>query len=88
MTLSAENKDYKVICAAFPHVGKRLAVFWGEPEFTALVDDLQHNRRGENRTGFPADVLFAIESLVSEHDRVYPKLARREVDLWNLSKAR
>lgn len=51
-------------------------------------DELQQNRRGESRSGFPVPVLLAIEDLAEEHDHAFPGLARIETDFWNLSKAR
>lgn len=83
-----ESRDFKTVVAAFPHLGEKLAFFWGEPEFGVLMDELQQNWRNEHRTGFPADVLMALEGLASVHDSAFPKLARKEKDLWNLSKAR
>lgn len=83
-----EMNDFKVINAAFPHIGKKLEFFWGEPEFNTLVDELQQNKRGDHRAGLPADILLALYSLASAHDSAYPKLARKDPDFWNLSKAR
>lgn len=83
-----QSVNFKTIAAAFPHLGEKLAFFWGEPEFGVLMDELQQNWRHEHRAGFPANVLMALEGLACAHDAAYPKLARKEKDLWNLSKAR
>ena len=84
-----DMNDFKVINAAFPHIAKKLEFFWGEPEFNAFMDELQQNHRGNQpRAGFPADVLLALYSLAAAHDSAFPKLARKETDFWNLSKAR
>ena len=88
MTPPVESQDFKVISAAFPRIGEKLALYWGEPEFNTLVDELQQNNRGDQRAGFPADVLLALYSLASNHDSAFPQFARKEKDLWNLSKAR
>lgn len=88
MTLPVESQDFKTINEAFPHIGKKLTVFWGEPEFNTLLDELQQNSRGDSRAGFPPAVLLALDSLASAHDSAFPKLARKEKDFWNLSKAR
>ena len=83
-----QSDDFKTVATAFPRLGEKLAFFWGEPEFGALMDELQQNWRNEHRAGFHANVLMALEGLASAHDVAYPKLARKEKDLWNLSKAR
>lgn len=76
-----QNKDFILINESFPHIGKKLQLFWGYPEFVALMDDLQQNKRGEPRQGFPMDIARALNNLDSEHSLVFPKLARKN-DLW------
>lgn len=88
MPLPVESQDFKTINSKFPRIGAKLTVYWGEPEFADLIDELQQNNRGDARAGFPAAVLLAIDSLAAVHDSTFPKLARKEKDLWNLSKAR
>ena len=85
-----DNADFKVIQAAFPHIADKLEFLWGDAGFNRLIDELQQdNRQGQGqRAGFPADVLMAIFGLAAAHDSVFPKFARGEKDLWNLSKAR
>lgn len=83
-----DNYNFKVISVAFPHIGKKLALFWGEPEFNTLMASLQQDDRSGNRAGFPADVLMALHSLAAAHDAEFPALARVELDFWNQSKAR
>ena len=83
-----ESRDFKTVAAGYPHLGEKLVLFWGEPEFGKLVDELQQNWRNEHRAGFTADVLLALEGIAAAHDSAYPKLARREKDFWNLSNAR
>ena len=83
-----DTLDFKTISAAFPHVGAKLAFFWGAPEFHAFIDGLQQNRDSDHRAGFPANVLLAIYRLALAHESAHPKLARRDMDPWNLSNAR
>ena len=74
------SQDFKTVAAGYPHLGEKIALFWGEPEFGKLMDELQQNWRNEHRAAFPADVLLALEGLAMAHDSAYPKLARREKD--------
>ena len=83
-----DNADFKVINAVFPRIAEKLEFLWGDAGFNRLMDDLQQGNRDGHRAGFPPDVLMALFGLASAHDSAFPKLARKEKDLWNLSKAR
>jgi hypothetical protein len=74
--------DYKLINDAFPGIGAKLKLFWGHPEFNALMDELLVYKRGVPREGFPADVLFALSTLDSLHAVAHPKLSRRTGPAW------
>ncbi|WP_210545815.1 hypothetical protein [Rhodoferax sp. PAMC 29310] len=78
-----QNKNFIKVNAAFPHIGKKIQLFWGHPEFVALIDDLQQNKRGEKRQGFSMEVANALNNLDSEHTLAFPKLARKS-DIWGL----
>jgi len=78
-----DNPDFNLIDESFPHLGKKLKLFWGHPEFVALMDDLQHDKTRGQRKGFPIDILLALNSLDSEHSHAFPKLARK-TDVWDL----
>jgi hypothetical protein len=41
--------------AKFPNIGKKISVFWGHPEFVALMHELQQDTGDRIRVGFPAD---------------------------------
>lgn len=76
-------ENFKLIDASFPHVGKKLKLFWGYPEFNAFMDDLQHDTRGGQRKGFSLSILLALHNLDSEHARTFPNLVRKS-DIWGL----
>lgn len=78
-----DNDNFKLINAAFPHIGKKLQLFWGHPEFVALMDELQQNKRGAKRQGFPMDIARALNDLDSDHSLAFPKLTRKS-DIWGL----
>ena len=67
-----DNPHFNVINAAFPHIGERLRVYWGQQEFVSYMRELLHNTRGDTRKGFPIEVLVALQSLSDEHDNAYP----------------
>lgn len=77
------NADFKLVNESFPHIGKKIRLFWGYPEFVVLMDDLQQNKRGEPRQGFPMDIARALNNLDSEHSLAFPELTRKS-DIWGL----
>ena len=79
-----DSPYFKVIAAAFPQIGNKIKVFWGHPEFTALMADLQTDSADRPRAGFPAEVLFAMHELQKDHDLGYPHLAQVVSDSWGI----
>jgi len=77
------NENFILINASFPHIGEKIRLFWGNPEFVALMDELQQNNRGALRRGFPIDIARALNVLDSEHGLAFPELARKS-DMWGL----
>ena len=57
---------FKTIDAGFPNIGKKIKLFWGHPEFVALMHELQHDTGDRPRAGFPAEVLMAIHELSND----------------------
>jgi hypothetical protein len=78
------NTSFQVINSAFPHIGKKLDFLWGHKEFHTLMEDLQQEKRGVQRQGFPPTVLTALFSLASDHDREFPNLVVKVTDIWRL----
>ena len=79
-----DSQYFKVVASAYPNIGKKIQLFWGYPEFVTLVYDLQHDCSDRPRAGFPSEVLFALHELATDHDDIYPKLARKDANVWNL----
>lgn len=79
-----ESPYFQVIDAAFPKIGHKIKVFWGHPEFTALMVELQTDSADRPRAGFPAEVLFAMHELQKDHDLGYPALAHLVNDPWSI----
>jgi hypothetical protein len=74
---------FKTVDEKFPNIGKKIKLFWGHPEFVALVHELQHDTGDRLRVGFPADVLLALHELETDHNMIWPHLARRDASVWN-----
>lgn len=72
-----DNANFIIVNASFPHIGNKIRLFWGYPEFVELMDDLQHNKRDKPRQGFPMDFARALDKLDTEHSLVFPELARK-----------
>jgi hypothetical protein len=78
-----DSENFKLINESFPHIGIKLRLFWGHPEFNALMDNLHHDARGGKRKGFPSNIMLALHNLDSEHSHTFPKLAKKS-DIWGL----
>lgn len=77
-----DDLHFKVVNAAFPNIGKKIALFWGHPELVALMHELQHDLSDRPRAGFPAEVLFALHALESKHDTLFPHLVKESPNIW------
>lgn len=73
---------FKTVDKYFPHLGKKIAFFWGHPEFVTLMHELQHDFSGKMRAGFPSEVLLALSELETDHNMIYPHLARLDKTFW------
>jgi hypothetical protein len=78
-----DSKNYQLVNAAFPHIGKKIKLFWGYPEFVTMMLQLQTDTRGGKRQGFPGDVLFALMDLEEKHDIEFPHLKRQIISNWH-----
>ena len=79
-----DNYHFKIIEAAYPHIGKKLSLFWGQPEFNACITELIYDTRGGKRAGFPENVLNAMFSLGLNHEQEHPQLIAQQKQVWNL----
>jgi hypothetical protein len=75
---------YQTIEFGFPNIARKIKVFWGNPEFTKLLQDLQTDSSDKPRAGFPADVLLALSELQSIHDSMFPQHAPKDRSIWNV----
>jgi hypothetical protein len=78
-----DSKNYQLVNAAFPHIGKKIKLFWGYPEFVTMMLQLQTDSRAGTRKGFPGDVLFALMDLEEKHDIEFPHLKRQIISNWH-----
>jgi hypothetical protein len=83
-----DNTDFQLIEGAFPHIGTKLALLWGHPEFHSFVQRLEQDTRQGSRAGFPADILFAMARLVLAHDAAFPGQAPSGPSIWGESNFR
>ena len=80
----AANADFRRVNERFPHIGQRILALWGQPPFTAYLQELEHDTRDGKRTGFPPEVLFALFALQETHNREFPALAPKLTDIWTV----
>jgi len=70
---------FNAINDAFPHIGKRLKLYWGRQEFFSYMHNLLNDTRGGTRKGFSAELLVALQSLSDDHDEAYPRLLAKTI---------
>ena len=78
-----QDPHFRLVNQAFPHIGKRLKLFWGEPEFKGYMEGLHTMGREGHREGFPKDVAQALFALALKHGAQHPELMRTKEDLWD-----
>ena len=76
--------NFRTLQQRFPVIAKKLRVFWGYPEFLALMHDLQQDTSDSPRIGFPADVLMALLALEQAHDAQFPELVPQDRSVWGV----
>ena len=81
---STLDGNFRTVQERFPAIAKKLRVFWGYPEFVALMHDLQQDTSDRPRIGFPADVLMALLALELAHDAQYPELVLQDRSVWGV----
>ena len=79
--MSTENANFTIVHNAFPRIGDKLQLLWGQPEFSAYMTGLLQDTRDGTRKGFPADVFFALDALAEFHYQQHPHL-RPPSDAW------
>lgn len=79
----AEDPDFQLVSARFPHIGAKIAATWATHEFRPYANTLFNDSSRLNRQGFPGDILMALFRLAELHDEKYPELRGRARDIWD-----
>lgn len=74
MTIT-DNPDFVVVKSAFPMFGANIQRLWGSKEFITYIKDLLESAQKGTRTGFPKEVIAALERLDALHDSTYHNMA-------------
>lgn len=64
----------------FPHVAKKLALFWGSIFFNDYVDNLVAVER-KDRQGFPFHTIMELQKIIDKHEEIYPEF-KRPRSIW------
>jgi hypothetical protein len=76
------NADFQVIAEAFPKIAGELQVLWGTPKFNVYMEELEQDKTGQHRVGFPSEVLTALIGLGDEHDKQFPGIVLQANGKW------
>jgi hypothetical protein len=80
-----DDDDYRIVNTSFPHIGKRIAAVWGQPEFNLLILQLLRDSRGGTREGFPPHVRLALVRLEARFQREFRELTIPPSSMWDLN---
>ena len=67
----SEHPDFLLVKATFPMFGSNIQRLWGNKEFVTYMKDLVSAAQGGTKTGFPKDVLEALQRLEALHDQEF-----------------
>lgn len=80
-----DNVYFNVINDKFPHIGKKIELFWGTVEFNEMLSRLFDDTRDGRRRGFPSDVATALFRLSLLHDAQFPQFVKESTDIWGIN---
>lgn len=78
-----DNKDFITVNTAFPRIGEKIAIVWGDYSLTLYINRLIQDSRDGERAGFTKDVSNALVNLMIEHDKLYPQHGLKSNDIWD-----
>ena len=73
-----DSAHFAVIQGNFPKIASTLKNLWGTPEFNVFLEDLEQEKTGHHREGFPAEVLMALIGIGDAHEKEFPKLKPKD----------
>jgi len=83
--MSDLQENYQLVAETYPEIAKKIKFFWGNQEFTDLMDDLLNNTRDHRREGFPLKVVASFIKLQQLHDQVFPTYTEKSCSAKVLS---
>lgn len=71
-----QDVRFQFINQRYPHIGKKLQALWATEWIGDYFKELLGDPRGSSRSGFPKDILAALEELRAAHPRLRPEQAQ------------
>ncbi len=79
-----QSKPFREIQAAFPHIARSIALFWGHTELVPYLRTLQGTADDRYKSlVYPLDILSAFGYLEALHSQLFPHLTPNERDYWD-----
>lgn len=78
-----QNEAYIEIARKYPHIGKKIDVFWGSEFFEPYIDSLFTETRNGSRKGFPMADVMQLLNLRLLHESQFD--FKRQKDVWDYS---
>lgn len=75
-----EHESYIRIAKKYPHIAKKLIIFWGSEFCEPYLDSLFTETRSGTRSGFPPDDMKALLNIRLLHEELFE--FERKQDIW------
>ncbi|MED5509142.1 MAG: hypothetical protein VX841_02505 [Pseudomonadota bacterium] len=75
-----QDESYLKISQKYPHIAKKLLIFWGSEFCEPYLDSLFTETRSGTRRGFPPDDMLALLNIRLLHEEQYE--FERKQDVW------
>lgn len=75
-----QDESYLKISQKYPHIAKKLLIFWGSEFCEPYLDSLFTETRSGTRRGFPPEDMLALLNIRLLHEKQY-EFERKE-DVW------
>lgn len=78
-----EDEAYKEISQKYPHIAKKLIIFWGSEFCEPYLDSLFIDTRSGTRRGFPPEDILLLLKIRILHETLFE--LDRKTDVWTYS---
>ncbi|WP_438969827.1 hypothetical protein [Methylophaga sp.] len=79
-----DNEKFQTIAERYPHIAKKIDLFWGCELCVPYIESLFTETRGGTRKGFPYEDILILLDIKIEHEEQFG-FHLNKTDVWDLS---